>query len=253
MKMPGLLVALITLLACGDCAGKDTCFDCHRIMEGMSLKFTNDVHYANAISCANCHGGDQTETNQNISMNSSRGFKVRVKRQGIPEFCGKCHADANYMSDYGQTRVDQLAQYETSVHAKALAAGRHAADVWIATASTIRGRSAIPSPPPARSAFPRPAPNATRPRLMPSPPRGMAGSLRPLACPAAPSATPLMPPSRPLLPCSPGRLRFASAAINPELRLRNWPTTWPKSCPSWNQPAPARKTPWSGHGSPCIA
>ncbi len=128
MKMPGLLVALITLLACGDCAGKDTCFDCHRIMEGMSLKFTNNVHYANAISCANCHGGDQTETNQNISMNSSRGFKVRVKRQGIPEFCGKCHADANYMSDYGQTRVDQLAQYETSVHAKALAAGRHAAE-----------------------------------------------------------------------------------------------------------------------------
>ena len=93
-------------------------------MEGMSRKFTNDVHFASAISCANCHGGDQNETNQNVAMSSSRGFKVRVKPQGVPEYCGKCHSDTNVMSQFNQPNVDQLAQYKTSVHGKALAAGR---------------------------------------------------------------------------------------------------------------------------------
>jgi predicted CXXCH cytochrome family protein len=125
MKFPILLVALIVGLGCRACAGKDSCFDCHRVMEGMSLKFTNDVHFAKAISCANCHGGDPNESDQNIAMNASRGFKVRVTRQGVPEFCGNCHSDTNVMSKYEpQLRVDQLAKYQTSVHGKLLAAGR---------------------------------------------------------------------------------------------------------------------------------
>ena len=124
MKTPMLYFALITLLGCGACAGKDSCFDCHRVMEGMSLKFVNDIHYTNAISCANCHGGDPNESDQNISMNASRGFKVRVTRQGIPEYCGSCHTNAAYMSKYNpQLPVNQLAQYKTSVHGKLLAAG----------------------------------------------------------------------------------------------------------------------------------
>ena len=125
MKTPILLVALMTLLDGGACAGKDSCFDCHRVMEGMSLKFTNDIHFAKAISCANCHGGDPAEPDQNIAMNASRGFKVRVTRQGVPEFCGRCHSDTNVMSKYEpQPRVDQLAKYQASVHGKLLAAGR---------------------------------------------------------------------------------------------------------------------------------
>lgn len=125
MKRQRLLFALITLLGCGACVGKDSCFDCHRVMEGMSLKFTNDIHFSKAISCANCHGGDPNETDQNIAMNASRGFKVRVTRQGIPEFCGRCHSDTNFMGKYEpQPRVDQLAKYQTSVHGKLLASGR---------------------------------------------------------------------------------------------------------------------------------
>jgi predicted CXXCH cytochrome family protein len=127
MKMQRLLFALTALLACLSCAGKDSCFECHRVMEGMSLKFTNDVHFSKTISCAQCHGGDPNEPNQNIAMSSSRGFKVRVARQGVPEFCGKCHSDTNVMSKYDQRRVDQLAQYMTSVHGKLLAAGRRRA------------------------------------------------------------------------------------------------------------------------------
>ncbi len=119
------VVVLIMLLGCGACVGKDSCFDCHRVMEGTSLVFTNDIHFARAISCANCHGGDPNESDQNISMNASRGFKVRVTRQGVPEYCGRCHSDTNFMSQYQpQPRANPLAQYQRGVHGKLLAAGR---------------------------------------------------------------------------------------------------------------------------------
>lgn len=109
-------------------ARKDTCFDCHLVMEGMSTVFTNDIHFAKSISCADCHGGDATETNMNISMNASRGFKVRVTRQGIPAYCGQCHSDSDYMSKIEpQLKVDQLAKYTNGVHGKLLAAGRRRA------------------------------------------------------------------------------------------------------------------------------
>jgi predicted CXXCH cytochrome family protein len=124
MKIQRLLVALLTLLACGVCAGKDSCFECHLVMEGMSHKFTNDIHFSKTISCANCHGGDPNESDQNISMNASRGFKLRVQRQGVPQFCANCHSDTNVMSKYDQPRVDQYAKYTNSVHGKLLAAGR---------------------------------------------------------------------------------------------------------------------------------
>jgi hypothetical protein len=144
MKTPTLLFALITLLGCGACAGKDTCFDCHRVMEGMSLKFVNDIHYTNGISCANCHGGDPNEIDQNISMNASRGFKLRVTRQGIPEYCGSCHTNAAFMAKYKPNApVDQFAQYELGVHGKKLASGtkRSAECVDCHSVHTIRAVS----------------------------------------------------------------------------------------------------------------
>ena len=125
MKTVRLIFALVILLVCGACLGKDTCFDCHLVMEGTSLKFTNDIHFAKGISCANCHGGDPNASDQNIAMNASRGFKVRVTRQGVPEFCGRCHSDTNYMGKYKpQPRVDQLSKYRTGVHGQRLATGR---------------------------------------------------------------------------------------------------------------------------------
>jgi predicted CXXCH cytochrome family protein len=118
-------VVVFGLLVGNAWAGTDSCFDCHRVMEGMSLKFTNDIHFANALSCADCHGGDPHESDQNIAMNASRGFKLRVQRRGIPEFCGRCHSDPAFMGKHQpQLPVDQLAQYTNSVHGLRLAAGR---------------------------------------------------------------------------------------------------------------------------------
>lgn len=120
-----LLIAIAALLTGGVCHGKDSCFDCHRVMEGTSLKFTNDIHFAKSISCANCHGGDPMASGQNVAMNATNGFKLRVQRPGVPQFCGGCHADATVMSKYvAQPKVDQLAKYQAGVHGKLLASGR---------------------------------------------------------------------------------------------------------------------------------
>ncbi len=128
MMSQRLLVVLIMLLGWGAWAGKDSCFECHKVMEGMSLVFTNDVHFAKEISCATCHGGDPNESGQNVAMNASRGFKVRVTRQGIPEYCGRCHSDAAFMAKYDpELRIDQFSKYTNGVHGKLLAAGRRRA------------------------------------------------------------------------------------------------------------------------------
>ena len=109
MKLRKLTMALIPLLTSGAYAGKDTCFECHSVIEGTSEVFKDDVHYQNGQSCDACHGGDSQEEDQNISMNASRGFKVRVTRAGVPDYCGRCHSG-------------QLSVYRTSVHAARLAA-----------------------------------------------------------------------------------------------------------------------------------
>jgi predicted CXXCH cytochrome family protein len=108
---------------------KDSCFDCHGVMEGTSAVFKDDVHYKNTLSCADCHGGDPKEDTANASMSPDRGFKVRVTRQGTPDYCGRCHSDATFMAKYNpREKVDQLALYKTSIHARELAAGKKAAE-----------------------------------------------------------------------------------------------------------------------------
>ena len=105
-----ILTAALLLCVGGAFAAKDTCFECHSVMEGMSVIFKDDVHFHKGISCADCHGGDPGDDDQNVSMSAQRGFKVRVTRQGTPDFCGRCHGHG-------------LASYRTSVHSQRLAAG----------------------------------------------------------------------------------------------------------------------------------
>jgi hypothetical protein len=112
-----IAVLMLTFLI-GALRAKDSCFDCHSVMEGMSIPFKNDIHYKNGISCADCHGGDPNSDDQNISMSAQRGFKVRVTRQAVSEYCGRCHSDAAFMNKHNpKPQVDQMALYGTSVHA----------------------------------------------------------------------------------------------------------------------------------------
>lgn len=112
-----IAVLMLTFLT-GGLKAKDSCLDCHSVQEGTSIPFKNDIHYKNGISCADCHGGDRNVDDPNISMSAERGFLVRVTREGVAEYCGRCHSNAGFMQKHNaKLRVDQVKLYTASVHA----------------------------------------------------------------------------------------------------------------------------------------
>jgi predicted CXXCH cytochrome family protein len=109
-------------------APTNTCLDCHSRLEGPlahpAQVFADDIHSQNGFTCANCHGGDPTSEDPEVSMSRAKGFRGKISRQDTPAMCARCHSDAELMHRYKpQQRVDQLAQYRTSVHGQRLAAG----------------------------------------------------------------------------------------------------------------------------------
>ena len=125
--MKRLLFLLVPMLLSGQPA-KDSCIECHTLMDGPiqrpALLIKDDIHLANGLSCADCHGGDRTNDDPSVAMSKAKGFTGKPSRIAIPQFCAKCHSDPNYMRRFRpQQRVDQLDLYKTSVHGKRLAAG----------------------------------------------------------------------------------------------------------------------------------
>jgi predicted CXXCH cytochrome family protein len=107
---------------------KDTCVECHSVMDGAlqrpALLIKDDVHTANGLSCADCHGGDRSIDDLSIAMSKAKGFTGKPSRAEIPQFCARCHSNPDYMRRFRpQQRVDQFELYKTSVHGKKLAAG----------------------------------------------------------------------------------------------------------------------------------
>ena len=118
------IAALLLLSFAGVVRAADSCLDCHRVMEGTSIPFQNDIHYKRGLSCADCHGGDPAASDQNIAMSSQKGFRLRVTREGVADFCGRCHSDAAFMKKHNpKQQVDQVKRYAASVHASKPAGG----------------------------------------------------------------------------------------------------------------------------------
>jgi hypothetical protein len=125
---------IVVMLACLPVAARaaDSCLDCHKVMEGTSIPFQNDIHFKRGLSCADCHGGDPNTPDQNISMSAAKGFRVRVTREGVAEFCGRCHGNAAFMKKHNpKARVDQVTLYAASVHAGKPAGGEGVAATCI--------------------------------------------------------------------------------------------------------------------------
>jgi len=131
MRAPFVLFALCWSLS--GAAGPDSCIACHSAIEegkGPASIIKNDIHISHGLSCADCHGGDRTSEDPEVSMNKAKGFKGRPARTEIPKFCGACHSNPDYMRKFApRERVDQLELYQTSVHGKRLASG----DIKVAT------------------------------------------------------------------------------------------------------------------------
>jgi hypothetical protein len=115
------VVVLIPIVAAAQSPPADTCVTCHlqtgdeRLMRP-ARDFAHDVHQGNGFTCAACHGGDATIAGMK-AMDPAKGFIAVPTRQKIPAVCGKCHSDAQFMKRYSpQLRIDQVAEYRTSVH-----------------------------------------------------------------------------------------------------------------------------------------
>ena len=124
--MRRLVVLLLTL--CAGMWAQDTCQECHSALDGAlaapAKLFASDIHARHGFGCVDCHGGDAAQMDPELSMSPARGFRGKFARTAIPALCARCHSDAALIHKFKpQQRVDQLAQYKTSVHGQRLAAG----------------------------------------------------------------------------------------------------------------------------------
>ncbi|HTT18907.1 MAG TPA: cytochrome c3 family protein [Candidatus Sulfotelmatobacter sp.] len=123
------VVACISVAASvGNGQTKNSCLDCHAALPdplGVTQeKFSQDIHAQKGLTCVSCHGGDQASDEPDKAMSTKAGWKGKIERKQIPQLCGSCHSDPVLIRQFNPSlRTDQLAQYNTSVHGKRLAAG----------------------------------------------------------------------------------------------------------------------------------
>lgn len=123
LSLLGALLALATTLRA---QGEETCVACHEALDDARLAgpvaaFRSDVHSAKGFGCASCHGGDPQAFGPE-AMDPAKGFVGRPARRQIAQVCGRCHSDAAFMKRYNPgMRIDQVAEFRTSVHGRLLA------------------------------------------------------------------------------------------------------------------------------------
>jgi predicted CXXCH cytochrome family protein len=107
----------------------NSCVDCHKDRPEATLsapvtETQNDVHERRGLSCVSCHGGDARQSDQKRAMDPAKGFVGKPQPGAVASFCGKCHSNADFMKTYNPAlRVDQEAEYRTSVHSKRISEG----------------------------------------------------------------------------------------------------------------------------------
>ncbi len=125
-----------------------TCVQCHLEQEGAIQQparlSTDDIHFRNGLSCHNCHGGDPTlgidKGGPEDSMSKAKGYIGRPDRKAIAKLCASCHSNPDFMRRYNpKARVDQYAEYLTSVHGKKYQGG----DKNVATCIDCHGAHGI--------------------------------------------------------------------------------------------------------------
>jgi hypothetical protein len=103
----------------------DGCAACHRTLPDARLSTpvslsTNDIHRNNGFGCAVCHGGDAQAAGIE-AMDPTKGYVGVPTHEQIPHICARCHADAQFMRRSNPAlRIDQFAEYRTSVHGQRL-------------------------------------------------------------------------------------------------------------------------------------
>jgi len=158
ISVVGLLVLWITIFGFEEAqsaapAEMDSCGTCHLALGVEKLtkpaeNFKSDIHAAKGFGCVSCHGGDPSIMGME-AMDKKKGYIGKPVGLQVIETCGKCHSDANFMRRYNPTlRVDQVAEYFTSVHGKRL---KEQKDQKVATCASCHVAHSIRPPNDARS------------------------------------------------------------------------------------------------------
>lgn len=139
-KSSAALVSILILFSLAIAQKKDSCVDCHKDMQGPLgdpvVLSQGDIHQTRGLSCSDCHGGDPSKDDPGGAMNPQKGFVAKPKPKDVPQFCGKCHSNIEFMKKFNPAeRVDQEREYATSVHGKLLATG----DQNVATCASCHG------------------------------------------------------------------------------------------------------------------
>jgi hypothetical protein len=103
----------------------ESCVACHletgdeRLVKPVKA-FDGDIHKAKGFGCVACHGGDARAAGME-AMDPAKGYIGKPGRRQTIQVCGRCHSDARFMKQYNPSlRVDQVAEYATSVHGRRL-------------------------------------------------------------------------------------------------------------------------------------
>ena len=136
-------------------AAAGTCMSCHTSLSDTRLAapaaaFAQpDVHRENGFVCTDCHGGDGSAADKPRAHDAARGFRGKPAGQAVIAVCARCHSDAAFMRRFApRQRIDQAAEYATSVHGKQLASG----DARVATCASCHGAHGVRRVNDARSA-----------------------------------------------------------------------------------------------------
>jgi len=143
-----LLLAVVLWPSQAGAQAADACAACHLETGDERLaapvkSFGADIHKAKGFGCVDCHGGDSREAGME-AMDPRKGFIGKPSHQQVIQVCGRCHSDARFMKRYNPSlRVDQVAEYATSVHGRRL---RELGDPKVATCASCHPAHAIRPP-----------------------------------------------------------------------------------------------------------
>ncbi len=139
------------------------CIDCHlkqrdERLSAPAKNFETDIHAQKGFSCLDCHGNVIQHGADPRNITPGAGFLTKPARRDIPVLCGRCHSDAGFMKRFNpMLRVDQVAEYRTSVHGKRLL---EYGDTSVATCSDCHpAHRILPPSDPASSVYPTHVPD----------------------------------------------------------------------------------------------
>jgi predicted CXXCH cytochrome family protein len=132
--------------AAAQTAAVTECENCHRGQGDARLSTPardfalTDVHRDRGFSCVSCHGGNPNERDKVKAKAPATGFKGKPAGQMVIAICAQCHSDGALMRKFApKQRIDQAAEYATSVHGQQLAKG----DTRVATCVSCHGAHGV--------------------------------------------------------------------------------------------------------------